>query len=472
MYLNFHVTLAQQPLFFSDTDLIKVENHFTVLSLDPLQCWHLLDKFISVCLVATDESHLHDGHATGFLLGVSAMQSVLHTVMPLASFLVYLQCNQSYTWSCHSLPSWCTCNAISLIHDHATCFLLGLQRNQSYTRSCHSPPSWFIRSTISLIRGHATRLLLCVSAAQSVLYAVMPLASFLVYLQRNQSYTRSCHSPPSWCICNAISLIHSYATRLLLGVSATQSVLYEFMPLASFLVYLQRNQSYTRSCHSPPSWCICNAISLIRGHATRLLGVSAMQSVLYEFMPLASFLVYLQHNQSYTPSCHWLPSRCTCNTISLIHGHATRFLLGVSATQSVLYTVMSLASFLVYLQRNQSYTRSCHLLTSWCICNIISLIPGHATRFLLGVSATQSVLYMVMPLASFLVYLQHNQSYTWSCHLLPSWRICNTISLIHGHATHFLLGVSATQSVLYTVMPLASFLVYLQHNQSYTRSCH
>ena len=162
-------------------------------------------------------------------------------------------------------------------------------------------------------------------------------------------------------------------------------------------------------------------------------------------MPLASFLVYLQHNQFYTWSCHWLPSWCICNTISLIHGHATGFLLGVSATQSVLNMVMPLASFLVYLQHNQSYTWSCHWLPSWCICNTISFIHGHATGFLPGVSATQSVLYMVMPLASFLVYLQRNQSYTWSCHLLPSWCICNTISLKHGHATGFLLGVSATQ---------------------------
>ena len=358
-------------------------------------------------------------------------------VMPLASFLVYLQHNQSYTWSCHLLPSWCICNTISLKHGHATGFLLG------------------------------------VSATQSVLYMVMPLASFMVYLQRNQSYTWSCHSLPSSCICNTISLKHGHATGFLLGVSATQSVLYMVMPLASFLVYLQRNQSYTWSCHSLPSWCICNAISLIHGHATRfLLGVSATQSVLYMVMPLASFLVYLQRNQSYTWSCHWLPSWCICNTISLIHGHATCFLLGVSATQSVLNMVMPLASFLVHLQRNQSYTWSCHSLPSWCICNAISLIHGHATRFLLRVSATQSVLNMVMPLASFLVYLQHNQSYTWSCHSLPSWCICNAISLIHGHATRFLLGVSATQSVLYMVMPLASFLVYLQRNQSYTWSCH
>ena len=213
------------------------------------------------------------------------------------------------------------------------------------------------------------------------------------------------------------------------------------MPLAFFLVYLQHNQSYTWSCHWLPSWCICNIISLIHGHATGfLLGV----------------LVYLQLNQSYTWSCHWLPSWCICNIISLIHGHATGFLLGV----------------LVYLQLNQSYTWSCHLLPYWCICNAISLIHGHATCFLLGVSTTQSVLHMVMPLASFLVYLQCNQSYTWSCHWLPSWSICNAFSLIHGHATCFLLGVSAMQSVLYMVMPLASFLVYLQHNQSYTWSCH
>ena len=123
-----------------------------------------------------------------------------------------------------------------------------------------------------------------------------------------------------------------------------------------------------------------------------------------------------------------------------MHGHATCFLLGVSATQSVLYMVMPLASFSVYLQCNQSYTWSCHLLPSWCIYNAISLTYCHATCFLLGVSATQSVLYMVMPLASFMVYLQRNQFHTWSCHSLPSWCICNTISLTHGHVTHFRLS--------------------------------
>ena len=235
------------------------------------------------------------------------------------------------------------------------------------------------------------------------------------------------------------------------------------MPLASFLVYLQRNESYTWSCHWLPSWCICNAINLIHGHATCfLLGVPATQSILYMVMQLASFMVYLQHNQCYTWSCHSLPSWCICNTISLMQGHSIRFLLGVSATQSVLYTPMPLASFLVYLQCNQSYKWLCHSLPSWCICNTISLMQGHGILFLLGVSATQSVLYTPMPLASFLVYLQCNQSYKWLCHSLPSWCICNVISLTHGHVTHFIL--SNTISFIHTSHFSCQRQSFAEHN--------
>ena len=62
----------------SVTDLVEIENHFTILLLYTFQCWLFRARFSDFRFIACDETDFHHGHATRIRLCVSAMHSVLH----------------------------------------------------------------------------------------------------------------------------------------------------------------------------------------------------------------------------------------------------------------------------------------------------------------------------------------------------------------------------------------------------------
>ena len=66
---------ARRRSELSVTDLVEVENDFTIFLLHTFQCRLFRARFANFGLVACDETHLHHGHTTRLRLRVSATET-------------------------------------------------------------------------------------------------------------------------------------------------------------------------------------------------------------------------------------------------------------------------------------------------------------------------------------------------------------------------------------------------------------